>query len=66
MSFNDRQEYNLKILAKIKEYILKNPELRFIQILWALKIINREEGTFNIEDRFHEEPNKTFYKLLIK
>ena len=63
MSFNSRQEYNLKILDKIKEYILKNPELRFIQILWALNIINRKEGTFDIEDRFHEEPSMTFYKI---
>lgn len=48
----NRQEYNRKIVSQISEMVEKCPDLRFIQILWALGIINHE-------DRFYEESNET-------
>lgn len=49
---SNRQEYNRKIASQISEMIEKCPDLRFIQILWALGIINHE-------DRFYEESDET-------
>lgn len=52
----NRQEYNKKILSILTEEINKSPELRFIQILWFLNIVDNT-------DRFYEEPNKTLEKI---
>lgn len=52
----DRQSYNFLILKIIEEEIEKNPDLRFIQLLWKLKIITRE-------DCFYEESSETYKKL---
>lgn len=52
----DRQIENLKILKEILDKIIDNPELRFIQILWALGIVDRE-------DRFYEEPSVTLERV---
>lgn len=60
---NKRQENNLKILKHLFEVIIDEPDLRFIQILWALGIIDRENDSLNIKDRFHEEPEITLKKM---
>ena len=59
----DRLPANREILKILSEYIDKNPDLRFIQALWALKIIDRDEP--GIIDRFHEESMDTLKKLLV-
>lgn len=51
-----RYEYNKKILDIIKQEIEKNKDLRFIQLLWNLNIVDHE-------DRFYEESKETFDKL---
>lgn len=51
-----RYEYNKKILNIIKNEIEKNKDLRFIQLLWNLNIIDHE-------DHFYEESKETFDKL---
>jgi len=53
----DRQHLNLRIHEIVGEYLLNHPELRYIQALWALGIIDKE-------DRFHEEPRETLDKIL--
>lgn len=58
-----RQEYNLKVLDMIKELILKYPDMRFTQVLWAAGIFRREVGEKDIEDTFYEESVDTFKKL---
>lgn len=63
LSTEDRKDYNLRIIKKIEEYIEKNPQMRFIQALWALGIITRD-GDLNIEDRFYEEPDETFKNVI--
>ena len=56
-----RQENNRKLIALISEYIDKHPEMRFIQALWALNIIDRDEN--GIIDRFSEESDKTLKRI---
>lgn len=51
-----RYEYNKKILNIIKNEIEENKDLRFIQLLWKLNIIDHE-------DHFYEESKETFDKL---
>lgn len=58
----DRQKYNLEILNKLEEFLKKHPDFRFIQALWALNIIDRDEKNLII-DRFYEEPDKTLDKV---
>lgn len=53
---NNRLLNNLKILSKVLRLVLKCPDLRFIQILWALGIVDSE-------DRFYEEPNITLKRM---
>lgn len=53
----DRYDYNKKILNIIKKEIEENKEFRFIQLLWKLNIINHE-------DRFYEESEETFNKIV--
>ena len=48
----NRYENNKKIFTKIAEFIERCPDMRFIQLLWALGIVNSE-------DRFYEESEKT-------
>lgn len=47
-----RLEENKQILQKISNAIDKCPEMRFIQILWALNVVSHE-------DRYHEESEIT-------
>ena len=58
----NRQKYNLAVLSKLQEFLQKHPDFRFIQALWALDIVDRDENN-TIIDRFYEEPNKTLEKV---
>ena len=49
MSRNDTNKY---ILDKVADMVEKCPDMRFIQLLWALGIVNHE-------DRFYEESVRT-------
>lgn len=40
MNTTDRIKANQRLLEILKETLCKNPHLRFIQALWALKIID--------------------------
>jgi hypothetical protein len=51
-----RQEYNKKILAHISEKIDQCSDMRFVQILWALRI---DDG----QDNFYEESKETLEKV---
>ena len=57
----DNREENRKILEIIGESIETNPELRFIQILWSLRLIDREG--MEIRDRFYEPSKVTLERL---
>lgn len=46
-----RIDVNRKILGIIADKVEKYPDYRFIQLLWAMDLINAENG--NIEDRFY-------------
>lgn len=49
-----------EIIAEIEMKVNLHPELRFIQILWILGLaIHKEAG-----DRFNEEPEVTYHKLV--
>ena len=52
----ERAKYNKECLEHLAEYLEAHPELRFIQALWGLNIVDRE-------DRFYEEPNVTLEKI---
>lgn len=58
-----RQEYNLKILQKLFALIMNEPDLRFVQALWALKLIDREKDSLDIKDRFYEESEDTLKRM---
>ena len=47
-----RQTSNYKILNEIRTYISRNSSQRFIQVLWNLNLITRE-------DKYHEESTDT-------
>jgi len=53
---SDRSKYNLEILEEVKKFLEKQPDIRFIQALWALNIVDKE-------DRFYEEPEITLAKV---
>ena len=59
----NRQKHNLEILDKLREYFERHPEIRFIQGLWNNGIINRLDGSLDIEDKYYEEPGVTLRKL---
>jgi hypothetical protein len=68
MNIEDRLGYNKQILDRICKYIENNPDMRFIQALWNLNLINRVASNeipnaWLIEDRYYEEPDKTLSKL---
>ena len=64
-----RKEKNEKILEILKNYLDSNPNVRFIQALWALKIIDpKVEKRAGHEiivpvDRFYEEPSETLKRI---
>lgn len=51
----NRRKYNLKIVVELIKIIVRNPELRFCQILSILELD---------KDNFYEEPDKTWKKVL--
>lgn len=62
----DRIDANLKLLEILRETLCKNPELRFIQALWHLNIIDfnsMEKMSGQIVDRFYEEPVNTLKRI---
>lgn len=59
MDKNERKENNLKILKKLESYLNKYPDIRFIQALWSLYIVDEL-------DRFYEEPSVTIKRMVNK
>lgn len=65
----NRYKNNLILLNMLREYLENNPDIRFIQALWALKIIDSkvEEGVGHEiivpVDRFYEEPSETLKRI---
>lgn len=57
----ERLKNNQEILQILNDTALKYPDMRFIQILWVLGIINKKD--FLIEDRFYEESEETLQKI---
>lgn len=53
-----RKEYNKKILELLERYLGEHEELRFIQALYALGIIQEKDGI--LVDKFYEEPYRTY------
>ena len=63
-----RKESNEKLLKMLKDYLEANPDIRFIQALWNLHIIDKEPiwnpGEINPPiDRFYEEPDDTLKRI---
>jgi hypothetical protein len=54
-----RIDDNKKLLKIVEDYVNKCPNMRFIQILWALNIVDST-------DRFYEESKTTLEKALEK
>lgn len=59
MEDKDQQILNLQIAYELLDFLLDNPELRFIQALWALEI---EDGS----DRFHEPSGETLKRVKLR
>lgn len=64
----NRYKNNLIILNILREYLENNPDIRFIQALWNLGIIDRDSiwniGEINNPiDRFYEEPDETLKRI---
>lgn len=59
----NRKEENEKLLKILKDYLEANPDIRFIQALWNLKLIDSKIGE-GIIDRFYEEPNETLKRIV--
>ena len=56
MLTNKRQTYNNKILNIIKLYLEKYPDIRFVQALYNLNILNNN-------DYYNEEPYRTYNRI---
>lgn len=56
-----RKKYNEKLLKRLEEYLSENPEIRFIQALWNLGIIDKANDVF--VDRYYEEPKVTYKRV---
>lgn len=54
---NSRGRCNAALSNYVALYMLMRPELRYIQLLWATKIVDQE-------DRFYEEPYDTIVRVL--
>ena len=52
----NNEDINMKIYEELGDFLLSHPELRFIQVLWILGIVNDE-------DRFYERSEETLRKL---
>ena len=51
-----RINYNIEILETLKDYLLANPNIRFCQALYNLKIVDKQ-------DRFLEESGRTLSRV---
>lgn len=51
-----RINYNIEILETLKDYLLANPNVRFCQALYNLKIVDKQ-------DRFLEESGRTLSRV---
>lgn len=60
VSFNNRLEYNNKIIDQLKIFFNQNSDMRFIQGLIALELLDSD----NEFDNFHKESSATYNKLL--
>ncbi len=63
-----RRKYNELILRELERAIKENPDLRFIQALWAVGLIDSDsqrdaEGRFKVIDRFFEESVATWERI---
>lgn len=65
----NRKEDNKKLLEILEEYLEAHPDIRFIQALWNLNIIDQQTidacgfvSSF-IVDRFYEEPEDTLKRI---
>ena len=56
----EQQKCNLRLAYKLLDLLLDHPELRFIQALWNLGIIE------DTEDRFYEPSNKTLERVKVR
>lgn len=56
-NYMTRLEANREIIIKVEDFLEKNPDMRFIQALWALNIIERDR------DKFYEESETTLHSL---
>lgn len=54
---NKREYSNALILHKLKTMLNNNPQIRFIQALWILGIVDDK-------DRFYEEPEITYKRII--
>lgn len=54
----NRLTYNLEILKIIEQFLLNNPDLRFMQALNVLDLLSTHG-----ESRFYEESSKTLERL---
>ena len=57
---------NIEICDKLKEFFIKNPTLRFFQVLQILRLQNITSVNFDdlyISDNFNEESSKTYKNL---
>lgn len=54
---SQRFSYNMKILSLLKTVVLKNPDLRFMQIIDMLKVPNKD-------DQYYVESKDTYNELL--
>lgn len=61
-----RKDCNFLLDNIVNLHISLFPELRYIQNLWALGIIDRYQKGFYIYDRFSEEPYDTVVRILPK
>ena len=52
----NRDKYNNLCLKIFTKFLKEHPELRFIQALWALDVITRE-------DKFFEESEATYFRM---
>ncbi len=51
-----RINYNVEILERLREYLLANPNVRFCQALYNLRIVDKQ-------DRYSEESSRTLSRV---
>lgn len=60
MIMSEQQKYNLNLAYKLLDLLLTHPELRFVQALWNLGIIE------DTKDRFYEPSHKTYERVKVR